>query len=314
MESTVTDNLSNNLNPGQTLKVWRLRLGITQEDLSYGICSPARYSRIESGQEHPTREEFSLLMEKMHESGLDYSDLYIDPISDQFAVMLVLQNESHLDHWEKVSDIVSRYSGQHQKMSPNEMQLISFFALMSDYNMNDTFRGLTLCENAYTILKFTQPSISRDIGQIDFIPTTIELMLFNAIACGMIETHQEVLYRRAIELIGQLICVEKRRNSLFYQREALICLLVNLGFFEYSHGDLAEARRHLDMIPAFFTSSGGFYLFCKDLRCEYYYYKRCGLNERCTEIVSMIRYLFSKIPNPPSFSTFMKNSPKIMVF
>ena len=47
---------------GLVLRDRRKQLGITQEDLAYGICSVPKYSRIESGLERPSIQEFADLM------------------------------------------------------------------------------------------------------------------------------------------------------------------------------------------------------------------------------------------------------------
>ena len=48
---------------GDFLRETRLRKGYTQEEVSYGICTPASLSRIENGAQKPGR----LILEKLFE-------------------------------------------------------------------------------------------------------------------------------------------------------------------------------------------------------------------------------------------------------
>lgn len=57
---------------GEVIKKTRESLGITQEELSYGICSAETLSRIENGKRAPSRTNFRALMDKMGKSGEKY--------------------------------------------------------------------------------------------------------------------------------------------------------------------------------------------------------------------------------------------------
>lgn len=48
---------------GDFLRETRMRKGYTQEEVSYGICTPASLSRIENGAQKPGR----LILEKLFE-------------------------------------------------------------------------------------------------------------------------------------------------------------------------------------------------------------------------------------------------------
>ena len=307
-------------NPGLMLRENRLRLGLTQEELSYGFCSTSRYSRIESGKELPNVEEFKYFMNLLRERSIAMGESYYCPEeeSDGFierhSIILKLWNESRLDLWEKTGDLVSLYQHRFISSLSAEIQLISFFELMHNCHTCDSFTGLTLSKAALDVLQITRPQFGLDNSHVNFLPSSIEFLLLNAIACGMFESRQEILYRSALLLLSDLIHVATQKRDCFQSNDLLAALMINLCFFEAYHDDLGEAGRHLEMIPAFFTTSGGIYLYCKSLRCGYFFYKKCGMTEKCEETLSTIRIMLEKIPSPPSVSFFMKNSPKIMVF
>ena len=57
---------------GEVIKKTRESLGITQEELSEGICSAETLSRIENGRRAPSSTNFQALMERMGKSGEKY--------------------------------------------------------------------------------------------------------------------------------------------------------------------------------------------------------------------------------------------------
>lgn len=63
------------------IKYTRKSLGMTQEELSEGICDPVTLSRYESGQLDPSDDKFTALMQKMGESG----DVYLFPVECESA-------------------------------------------------------------------------------------------------------------------------------------------------------------------------------------------------------------------------------------
>ncbi|MGN0240695.1 MAG: hypothetical protein ACI4CS_03320 [Candidatus Weimeria sp.] len=237
-----------------------------------------------------------------------------DSALERHSLIVKLWNESMLDHWENAGDLVSLYQMRFLSNLSADIQLISFFELMHYYHTCDSFNGLSLLNAAVDVLRITRPQFSAERCLVNFLPSYIEFLILNAIACGMFESNQELLYRRAILLVGDLIRVASQKKDCLSSGNLMAPLMINLCFFEACHEDLSEAGRHFEMIPAFFTISGGIYLYCKSLRCGYFFYKKCGMNEKCEETLSTIREMLKKIPAPPSVSSFMKNSPKIMVF
>ena len=59
---------------GSVVRKCRIGKGITQERLCEGVCSISTLSRIENGDQYPSRKIFTLLVEKMGEEGILYDD------------------------------------------------------------------------------------------------------------------------------------------------------------------------------------------------------------------------------------------------
>ena len=54
---------------GDFIRETRIRKGYTQEEVSYGICTPASLSRIENGMQTPGRYILDKLMERLGKQG-----------------------------------------------------------------------------------------------------------------------------------------------------------------------------------------------------------------------------------------------------
>ena len=50
---------------GELIRANRSKMGITQEELCFGVCSVGNLSKIENGEQVPTRAKFEAPMEKM---------------------------------------------------------------------------------------------------------------------------------------------------------------------------------------------------------------------------------------------------------
>lgn len=302
-------------NPGIVIRDMRREHGMSQEDIAHGVCSLPKYARIESGIEKPSAEEFRYFMEKLHETQLRYDDLYISDEVAHRALVLKLRQESKLDHWDRFETLLTVYRESFPiDVTPEKKQFLHFLELVHEYHSDDSFTGTVLYKSALTLMLYTRPAFSVSHTHIDFIPTETELMLLNALACGMAESHKEALYLRATNLLNELIYIN--RTLLHTASNSLIeaCLLLNLAFFELEHGDLSSAWRHLEKLPARLSDAGGLYLYCKVLRCQHLYHKLCDHPEKCEEILSLVSLLLRQLPGSPCLSVFMKNSQKIMVF
>lgn len=75
---------------GEVIKRTRKSLGITQEELAYGICSTETLSRIESGKRTPNRANFQALMERMGKCG------------ERYFPHIHVDTYERMEQWEKI--------------------------------------------------------------------------------------------------------------------------------------------------------------------------------------------------------------------
>ena len=74
---------------GEYVKQRRLDLGLTQEQLCYGICEPMTLSRLENGKQTPSRNRINALLQRL---GLP-DDRYFALLSKNELEMEALQKE-----------------------------------------------------------------------------------------------------------------------------------------------------------------------------------------------------------------------------
>lgn len=96
------------LNIGEIIKVYRIERGISQEELAYGICSTSNLSRIESGEQNPTRATYEAIMQRM---GLD-SSIYPSFLNEEEVEIQNLKHDinEHISWgmFEKAEEIVNK--------------------------------------------------------------------------------------------------------------------------------------------------------------------------------------------------------------
>ena len=96
---------------GDFLRETRLRKGYTQEEVSYGICTPASLSRIENGAQKPGR----LILEKLFERLGTENNLFNSFVSKEemelyLEIQTLIRNvtDGDLQRIEEQIDIVDR--------------------------------------------------------------------------------------------------------------------------------------------------------------------------------------------------------------
>lgn len=164
---------------GLIIRKRREELGLTQEDLSEGICSVATLSRIENGERLPTGQNLTRLFQR-----LGRSDIIVDNFIDEEEFELH-EKKYYIKHaylnkdLTKARDLYNEYKQQiASSANPlNEQFLILYGILLyeSDFSLQEK---LEKCEYA---LHLTCPRYKS--GHIPHILSYEEIILLNDIAC-----------------------------------------------------------------------------------------------------------------------------------
>lgn len=112
---------------GEYVKQRRLDLGLTQEQLCYGICEPMTLSRLENGKQTPSRNRINALLQRL---GLP-DDRYFALLSKNELEMEALQKEIvACNATEKVPEGFEKLA-QFEKLADPDDQIAQQFALRS---------------------------------------------------------------------------------------------------------------------------------------------------------------------------------------
>lgn len=123
---------------GDIVKLTRESLGISQEELSFGICSVQTLSRIENGHHKVNKATYQKLMERMGRSGeINYSRIAVDDF-DMLDVMLKLNTASSKHEYDQMEEYLNELRG-HMDLKEN-VRNIQYFRrkeINVDYHKED---------------------------------------------------------------------------------------------------------------------------------------------------------------------------------
>ena len=156
----------------------RRLLGISQEQLSEGICSVATLSRVENGERLPNKANFDALMQRMGHSGEMY-DAYVSEQDFQihekkFAIrQAIMQFDLSL-----AKELLEELDLLIQEDDKFDYQFVSYCKMIvfkSKSNLNETLEGLK------TAIKITQPRYGN-IKLYELFLSFDEITILNNIA------------------------------------------------------------------------------------------------------------------------------------
>ena len=195
---------------GEVLRKCRLDRGITQKELCEGICSISTLSRIENGEQHPTRTVFNMLVSRMGED-IEYDEYTGDYDYEVYnlarmAMVYLERNEKGKANIciKKLKYIISR----EEEGGVKEKCICKFIELLSatiDYKPQGIWTefieinqyGYHLYEELKALLKMSGGTLS-DNSKLD----RIEVRMVNLMGYGLYLSKD---YRGAIDIWIKLI-------------------------------------------------------------------------------------------------------------
>lgn len=171
---------------GEYVKQRRLDLGLTQEQLCYGICEPMTLSRLENGKQTPSRNRINALLQRL---GLP-DDRYFALLSKNELEMEALQKEIvACNVTEKV---------------PEGFEKLAQFALRSRVLLGRLDGRYTPLEQIDLLMQAIQLTVPRfDLESIEsFLYTKDEITIINQIGLAYSDAGQN---KKAAEIYYQLL-------------------------------------------------------------------------------------------------------------
>ena len=277
---------------GDFLRETRLRKGYTQEEVSYGICTPASLSRIENGMQKPGR----LILEKLFERlgtennlfdsfvSREEMELYIEiqtlirnvtdgdlkKIEEQIDIVEKLtQNTSELERqslfWAKGTLAAQKYGNKSDAM---EWLLKAIHITLPDFNGKNPLRNKLLTFDEITIIN----SIAVRYAENEDLLTAIQLDMWlkeymeNKIIDGKMKTtkypmvvynlscwfEDKECYKEELEMAEQGIELCVKYGNLALFPK----LVLNKGSALARLGDHENARKYLHQAVTIFEAMG----------------------------------------------------------
>ena len=156
---------------GEYVKQRRLDLGLTQEQLCYGICEPMTLSRLENGKQTPSRNRINALLQRL---GLP-DDRYFALLSKNELEMEALQKEIvACNVTEKVPEGFEKLA-QFEKLADPDDQIAQQFALRSRVLLGRLDGRYTPLEQIDLLMQAIQLTVPRfDLESIEsFLYTSL---------------------------------------------------------------------------------------------------------------------------------------------
>lgn len=223
---------------GEVIKRLRKSKGLTQEELSEGICTPGGLSRIENGIREPSHAKFVALMQRMGQ----WEDSYDLFVGEEYYEISELQKEisikvMHHD-FENANLILQRYEEKIRKISKEENTYIQFLKLqkliIAD---NGRIRGIHL-EELEDILRMTVP-VYGEKRLHELVLNYQELIILNNIAIVYAENGKRPkaikIFEELIDFLTDKFMDCRERNNLYAP------LVLNLVKYLGLEGRFAEA-------------------------------------------------------------------------
>ncbi len=162
---------------GPVLKARREELGLSQEDLSDGICAVPTLSRIENGERLPTKNHFEMLMQR-----LGYSAMSMDFFSDKQTFLLhELKIKIRYAYIEENYALARKSLDEFDGLLDNPTNIDKQFSILYKTLLNkEQYDNASKLDRFEDALKLTCPKYS--VGHTPHVLSYEKIILLNNIA------------------------------------------------------------------------------------------------------------------------------------
>lgn len=268
---------------GERIRSSRLRYGMTQEELAYGVCSTSTLSKIEHGIQCPNMQMYEALLHKLGET-LNYNEITTSKneiqnlkIYKQF-VYCILQ-----DDMEKANNLIHTFEVMlWQNRSSNEQLFLYMLCVWKSKNEKDPF---LVAEQLEAALRLSMPTYTGSLPDISRRITFHEINILNVLAIQYLKmgkTTTTLTYLKWMKEYFEKYDVAENQKARIYPM--ILCnyadILTANGFFEQSL-KIAEIGKkicmkyeNLIMLPFLISSAARNFMKIGKSKCadEYFTY------------------------------------------
>jgi len=166
-------------NIGKFIKTRRTEMGITQQDLAEGICSPVTLSRIENGENPPTQKHIRALLQRLGYPAAPMMFMTDQPEEDIARLQFEISTVITFNNYDKTAPLLESLGKFKEYFSNMDALYYEVMSTILSFRINGLPRdiAITRLENA---LKLTHPNYSPQ--KLPLTLTYIEAIALNNIA------------------------------------------------------------------------------------------------------------------------------------
>lgn len=227
---------------GQIIREERVRKKISQEELSFGICSVATLSRVENGVQKPSLKVEEALLERL---GHSTENLIIYANSSEIRKhQLEIEIQTKIVHWEKIDELLDEYRAA-IAIRGTEEALEKQFLMMAEAIQDfyaEKYEWSRIREKLTNALLFTIPNYREECLEEIKLLTGAELQIINNIA--LVYAKEEKTFE-AIRILEYLVhFLEKGKLDVEVPGKYYPMLLYNLVKLFEKDGRFREIKEY----------------------------------------------------------------------
>lgn len=162
---------------GYVIQKRREKLGLSQEELSDGICSVTTLSRLENGTRMPTKNHFEMILQR-----LGYSDMFLDNyVSKKEFTLHELKfdiRQAYINNeFDKGKKLLTDFKNLLDDPSPIDEQFVILYDVLMNIEMYTNQEMMNMFEKA---IKYTYPKYDMHIKF--YVLSYEEILILNNIA------------------------------------------------------------------------------------------------------------------------------------
>lgn len=229
-----------NYKAGDIIKLTRIALGISQEELSFGICSPQTIHRIENGKCSVKRETYRKLMERMGRSGeKNFCTLYVEDL-DILDIKIKADTAVAKFEYEKAEEYIKKIKPKLKDAVINK-QYITRKELIINYRLKRISKEEFL-KGLEELLTLTIPDYNRFLDKKYPFMCEEVLLLIN-ISNAYAENKK---YKKAVEILKMLL--RSLETGYMGEKEALKLKIMIMNNMGKAYGEIGKHEEAIKIV------------------------------------------------------------------
>lgn len=196
---------------GDAIRETRCRLGISQEELCYGICSPGNLSKIENGTRQPNAVTFQLLMERMGEDIKAYPIYLSGKEMRQFRLKHEIEQDIYFERYAEAERKLKDFHDGIDKTDNVDRQFMIVTETVCGFRGGRISAETALCQLKDALQRTLPEFEAEKIRKIFFTDVEIHALVNIAFYCKRTGEQE-----KAVQLLEML---EKQLHTLWKERK-----------------------------------------------------------------------------------------------